>query len=248
MNDDKLILYFYKDGLSDTERRDIAVQLERDAALRERYDILCRDLQEIRDSTTATPPPDTVARWHDSIDRAATLERNRARPTGNGLHLPSFAWGTAIAAVLVAGIAIGLYFGSRNQAPTIIDPSALIVETAPESDTGSAFTRGMQVHFRDSRQSIDSLSAASGDDRALLILNIIQQNRLFARQAKQNNTPELARVLRAFEPVLLQLANPELSGEQVANLQSQLAFELSVMLTKLETAPSKEAGNTFESI
>ena len=74
----------------------------------------------------------------------------------------------------------------------------------------------------------------------MLALQIIEQNRLFERAADQNNSQSLARVFRAFEPVLLQLAAEDISPEDAAALQAQLIFELNVMLTKLSRDVSNE--------
>lgn len=248
MNDDILILYFYNDGLSDAERRRVAAQLAADSELRQRYDTLCRDLRGIVDTDKIAAPPDLAARWHDSIDRAAALERQQSTTARGVLHLPSFFWGTAITAVLVAGIAIGLFFGDRPTTTQDFDPSSMVVDVTRDDGFASAFTRGLQVHFRESRQSISSLADSADTDRQALIMHMVQQNRLFAREAKQNNTPELARVLRAFEPILLRLAADDITPQEATKLQAQLAFELNVMLTKLDSSPSKVANDRFESI
>ena len=83
-------------------------------------------------------------------------------------------------------------------------------------------------------------------DRAgtLLVLQIIQQNRLFEQAADRNDADNLARVLRAFEPILLRLAATDIAPEDAAALREQLAFELKVMLTKLERDTSKEITST----
>jgi hypothetical protein len=222
--------------------------LREDAALRERYEMLCNELAGIPAAGLHAPAPDRVARWQDSIDRAAALERGRTRASSGVFHLPSFFWGTAITAVLVAGIAIGLYVGQRGEIAGTPDPDNMVVDVTTDSDGSGAFTRGLRVHFRESRQNIDTLADAAGADREMLILHLVQQNRLFAREAKQNNTPELARVLRAFEPILIRLAAADISESEAQRLQAQLVFELNVMLTKLENLSSKEADDTFESI
>jgi DNA-binding FadR family transcriptional regulator len=78
----------------------------------------------------------------------------------------------------------------------------------------------------------------------MLILQIIEQNRLFERAAEQNNSQSLARVLRAFEPILLRLAADDIAPEDAEALRAQLAFELNVMLTKLSRDTSKETQST----
>jgi hypothetical protein len=62
---------------------------------------------------------------------------------------------------------------------------------------------------------------------------LIEQNRLFEKAAAQNNSPKLVRVLRAFEPILVQLASDDIAPEDAEALRAQLAFELNVMLTKM---------------
>jgi DNA-binding FadR family transcriptional regulator len=82
------------------------------------------------------------------------------------------------------------------------------------------------------------------EDRSLLVLQIIQQNRLFEQAAERNDADGLARVLRAFEPILMKLAAADITPEEAAALREQLAFELKVMLTKLERDTSKEVTST----
>ena len=64
-------------------------------------------------------------------------------------------------------------------------------------------------------------------------MQLIEQNRFFVRSAMMNNSPDFARVLRAFEPVLMRLASDDISAEDALALREKLVFEMSVMLTKL---------------
>jgi DNA-binding FadR family transcriptional regulator len=104
------------------------------------------------------------------------------------------------------------------------------------------FARGLQVHLRESRQDLSALPADAGEERAMLIMHMIQQNRLFERAAEQNDAGDLARVLRAFEPILMRLAANDMTPEDAEALQAQLAFELNVMLTKLGKSASESTG------
>jgi hypothetical protein len=54
----------------------------------------------------------------------------------------------------------------------------------------------------------------------------------------------VARVLRAFEPILLQLAATDIAPEDAEALRAKLAFELNVMLTKLASQSSNETHTT----
>lgn len=242
MNDDDLILYYYRDGLGDAERAAIEAALERDASLRERYRELCRSLDGWSDAPAARAPADALARWHRGIDRAATAQRGDARSRGRAWHFPSFAWG-AVAAALVAALGAGIYLGDRSE---LVAPIAATGEAGPgdrlpmPAAMPASFSRGVEVHLRDSRREIMRLAADSGADRAMLVMDILRQNRLFEQAARENGAEDVARVLRAFEPVLLRLASEDVSDEDAAALRAKLAFELNVMLTKMEQRESHD--------
>lgn len=185
-----------------------------------------------------SPPPATVQRWHDALDTAAAGEQITTRPARSTWHPTSFFMGMAIAATLALGIAIGFFLGDDDPA---VDVQMAGVET-PAVAMPDALSRGLQVHFRDSRQQIMNLPEA--EDRTQLVLRIIEQNRMFENAAVSGDAPKLARVLRAFEPILLRLAADDLAPADAAALQAQLAFELNVMLTKLSAGSSDDSHTT----
>jgi hypothetical protein len=185
-----------------------------------------------------SPPPATVQRWHDALDAAAASEKAAARTSRGALHPTSMFLGFAIAATLALGIAIGFFIADKD--PVVEAPVAMI---QPVTDrVPVALSRGLQAHFQNSRTQIMSLPDTQ--DRALLVLRIIEQNRMFENAAVNNDAPKLARVLRAFEPILLQLATDDLAPADAEALQAQLAFELDVMLTKLSAGSSDESHTT----
>ncbi len=226
MNEDTLILYYYNDGLSKRERQQVEEAINSDAAVAANYEKLCQHLNGMSEPDSPAVPSHTVERWHDAIDRAARQERVKAQSPSRSFNPWSFVWGAAIAAALAIGIGLNM---------TRVDPEIMAPATVP-----GAFTRGVQVHFRDTFQELSTLPTDSATDRSVLALQIIEQNRLFERAAEQNNSQSLARVFRAFEPVLLQLAAEDISPEDAAALQAQLIFELNVMLTKLSRDVSNE--------
>ena len=227
MNEDTLILYYYNDGLSERERSEVEAAIHDDAAIAARYDELCRQLNGFAETETPAVPSHTVQRWHDAIDREARLEQGREQqPRQRSFSGFSFAWGAAIAAALVVGISLTM---------TRVDP---VVE-APAAKT-SAFTRGVQVHFRDTHGQLAGLPVDSAADRTNLVLQIIEQNRLFERAAERNDSDDLARVLRAFEPILVRLAAEDITPREAEALRAQLTFELNVMLTKLSRDSSND--------
>lgn len=186
-------------------------------------------------------PPHLKQQWHDAIDSAAALERGRSQPARSPWHPASVFLGMAIAATLALGIGIG-YFLAEDAA---VDPMQNVQIAGVQEPNGAipaSLSRGLQVHFRDSRDQILGLNET--EDRTMLILRIIEQNRLYETAAINGNSPKLARVLRAFEPVLLQLAANDLAPEDEEALLAQLAFELNVMLTKLAAESSDDALTT----
>ncbi len=234
MNDDILTLYFYDDGLSAEERQEVARALQSDSELAERYRRLCDELSALRVPAEEPLPTDLAARLHDTIDRAANLERGRSHAPR--MHFTSFFWGAAVTAALAVGIGIGVWFGNGST-PDATQPTGLIAATTTSPD---AFVRSVQVHFRDSRAELADLSTVSAADRMILVAGLIEQNRLYARAAEQNDADDLARVLRAFEPILVDLAAEDIAPTEAEALRAQLAFELDVMLTKLAREPSDE--------
>ena len=242
ITEDTLTLYFYKDGLTDRERSAVELALRSDTNLAARYDVLCRQLGSWRDAEIPAAPSHLKARWHDSIDKAARLETSRAEPVKPGrFQFLSFAWGGALTAALVLGVAIGVFMTDNGTAPPVEEIPVGIART---SVVPASFTRGLRLHLQESQWDIASLPDDSSSDTAVLLMQIIEQNRMFERAAKQNNAPRVARVLRAFEPILMRLASDDIAPEDAEALRTQLAFELNVMLTKLAQDPSKEAHTT----
>ena len=148
----------------------------------------------------------------------------------------SFFWGAAVTGALAIGIGIGVFLSAG---PESVDTNEYVV-----ADRAGAFGRVMQAHLRDTQDDIASMPIDMPEDRSLLVLQIVQQNRLFEQAAERNNADSLARVLRAFEPVLLQLTASDITPEEAAALREQLAFELKVMLTKLERDTSNKVTST----
>jgi hypothetical protein len=240
ITEDTLLLYFY-DELPPGEREQVRIALARDPRLAMSYDKLCGELEEWRRQPVPPVADDIRLRWHDSIDRAA-----RKTPAGTDARRMSsrFWWtglGAAIAAALAVGIGIGVRLQQERSPDYVIESPIAGTESVPARAIPVSFTRGLLVHLEQSRREIASLPIADETGRVSLTLQLIEQNRLFEQAAVQSNAPNLARVLRAFEPILLQLASEDIAPEDAEALREQLAFELKVMLTKLSSAPSEEA-------
>ena len=241
INEETLTLYFYDDGLSADERRDVEIALDDNAELAAQYRALCRQFEQWQEQDVANAPAHLVQRWHDSIDRAARAEQVEPKKSGESMHFMSFFWGAAVTTALAVGIGIGAYFSAETSTSPPVDDLRVIVPADESISVPASFTRGLQVYLRDSQSELVQLPLDSGADRSLLAMQIIEQNRMFERTATLNNSPELARVLRAFEPILLRLASDDISPQDAAALRAQLAFELNVVLTKLARDTSIKA-------
>lgn len=233
INEETLTLYYYDDGLTANERLAVTTALGHDVELARRYAKLQGQLEQWRQADTHQAPRHLVARWHASIEAVAeTAVTERVAPTPAisrpPLHFLSFAWGAVAMAALALGVGIGVYFSSE----TAVNVDKLVASRPIERDS-SSFRRGLQLHLQESQRQLVSLSGEDRIDRISLLMQIIEQNRMFERAAKRNNSAKLARVLRAFEPVLTELAAENLTPHEAEMLRMQLAFELNVMQTKL---------------
>ena len=232
MNDDILTLYYYDDGLTDRERHEVEAAIDSDAEVAARFRRLCAELDDLAARPIPVAPPHLAPRLHDILDRS-TQQLTPAR-SKQSFHPGSFFWGAAVAASLTIGVAIGVFLTSETGSPAL-------TASLPVEDSSTALSRGILVHFRDSRDVLASLDVSGNGERDQLIMNIVQQNRLFERMANQSDSQDLARVLRAFEPILIKLASKDISPDEAAKLQAQLAFELNIVLTKLMQQVSDNA-------
>lgn len=240
ITEDTLLLYFY-DELAPGEREHVRIALSGDPQLAMQYQQLCVELTNWRKEAAPPAADELRERWHASIDRAA-----RRLPGRVVVHrsMPRF-WlagiGVALASAVAIGIAIGVRLQDQQPPENVIDTSIAGTDSIPALAIPVSFTRGLMVHLDQSQRDITSLPIADEAGRIELTLQLIEQNRLFEHAAVQSNAPNLARVLRAFEPILLRLASDDIAPEDAEALREQLAFELKVMLTKLSSAPSEVA-------
>jgi hypothetical protein len=109
-------------------------------------------------------------------------------------------------------------------------------EAAGTSDA-SAYEHGLKWHLASTERRLASLGDATPEERARLVEAIIGQNRIYALAAERAGEPQLARVLRAFTPILQGVADGH--GESTESSVAQLSFELRIMQARLaaEAAP-----------
>lgn len=199
-----------------------------------------RDLIDAIGNEHFEPPAYRVQQWHDALDREIALDRGRGELPKQRRRNAVLFWGIALTAALALGIAIGVTLDSGND---VASPANIIADESPQYKTVPAsFSRGLQVYLRETQTTLANLPGDT--ETTLLVMQLIEQNRMYERIAEQSNAPHLARVLRAFEPILLDLAATEIAPEDAESLRAQLTFELNVMLTKMTSQSSDESHST----
>lgn len=212
-----LVLYFYGDELSDAETAEIEAALAADPALAARYATLRARLRRAADPAALAAPAGLTARLHTQLDAAADAD---AAPPAT----PWRPW--ALAAALALAVALGTLVVLDRPGPR----TATTVAEAPAPRP--AFERALTAHLSGSRLTLAGLDGTPDPERADAVAQILRDNRAQIRAAQARGDERLARVLRAFEPVLERLVADAAEPGDAAALREQLEFEMNAMLTK----------------
>ena len=234
ISDDDLILYYYRDGLDADERVRIGAALAEQPELAQRLHKLVARLDAAAAIPEVPVPALTQQRWQAALERA-TRETHVA-PKRRFFAQPQ--WQAAAAAVAVVALVFGIQ--KVMQPPTQATPDNAMTASTPEAagtNDASAYEHGLKWHLASTERRLASLGDATPEERARLIEAIIGQNRIYALAAERAGEPQLARVLRAFTPILEGVADGQ--GESTASSVAQLSFELRIMQARLaaEAAP-----------
>jgi hypothetical protein len=224
ISNDDLLLYHYRE-LDAADRARIGAAISADAELARRLHALVARLDAAAALPEVPVPAHIQQRFRDALDGAARGARSRPA-TRSFFAQPR--WQMAAAAAALALI------GYQALRPT---PNAVIENTVAthqaSGQPGSAYENGLKFHLASTERQLADLGNATPDERARLIDVIIGQNRLYALAAERAGEPQLARVLRAFNPILEDVAQGR--SESTAADLSQLSFELRVMQARLGT-------------
>ena len=224
ITDDELILYYYRDGLDATERARIGAALSEQPALAQRMQALVARLDAAAAMPEVPVPEAVQQRWQAALQQAAHQEgRPEARAPRAG-RFTDLRWMAAAAAVAVVALTLVI------QVVTKSPPGQTAEVVSPAVTDSAAYERGLKFHLASTEQQLAGLDSASPEERARLIETIVAQNRIYALAAERAGEPQLARVLRAFAPVLESLAHDD--GDSSGSL-AQLNFELRVMQGRL---------------
>jgi hypothetical protein len=223
ISDDDLLLYHYRDGLDAAERTRVGAAIAGDPALAQRLQGLVTRLDTAAAMAEVPVPADVQQRWEAALEREARKDvvSNAARVPRAGRFFTQLQWPVA-AAVAVLAIVVTLKIATRST------PEQTAEIVAPVG--ASAYERGLKWHLASTEQQLAGLDSAKPEERAHLIEAILVQNRMYALAAERAGEPQLARVLRAFAPILEGLAQG--GGDSSAGI-AQLSFELRVMQGRL---------------
>lgn len=238
ISDNDLLLYYYREGLDTVERERIASALSEQPELAARLHRLVARLDAAA-MTPEVPVPEHVRqRWQAALDQAAA-ESTEASETPRRQGPAKLRWSFVAAAAAGVLLIVSLTLNLQSPRDGIVDPGSPPLTASTGTDDSSAYERGLRLHLASTEVQLSNLDQASGEERERLIETIIAQNRLYAIAADRAGEPQLARVLRAFNPVLERLSvdrNDETS-EEVA----QLTFEMNVMQARLAAARANKS-------
>ncbi len=206
ISDDELLLYYYRDGLDPADRRASAQRSASNPSLPSDC------IAWLRGSTRPHRCPKFPCRthvrqrWQAALERAAHGNATRATSTRHRFFATPH-WQTAAAAVAVLALVLTVQLTMQSS------PNGKVEESAPPStgtvastNEATAYERGLRWHLASTERQLTTLESATPDERARLIETIIAQNRMYALAAERAGEPQLARVLRAFAPILESLA------------------------------------------
>lgn len=230
ISDDDLLLYYYRE-LDATERARIGAAISKDPELSRRLHTLVARLDAAAAIPEVPVPAHTQQRWQAALERATT--ETRVAPKRR--FFTQSQWQAAAAAVAV----VALVFGIQKVMQPTQPPGNTVTSSTPETagaGAASAYENGLKFHLATTERRLAALGEATPEERARLVETIIGQNRIYALAAERAGEPQLARVLRAFTPVLESVAG---GGEATSSSVAQLSFELRVMQARLgaEAAP-----------
>jgi hypothetical protein len=229
ISDDDLLLYYYRDGLDAPERARIGAALSEQPELAQRLQRLVARLDAAAAMPEVPVPVHVQQRWRDAIEREAS-ETRVAPPSRRFFVEPR--WQAAAAAVAVVALIFGIQKGLQPSLDQIPD-NAVTASTqgASSTDEASAYEHGLKWHLASTERRLASLGDTTPAERTRLVETIIGQNRIYALAAERAGEPQLARVLRAFTPVLESVADGR--SESTASSVAQLSFEMRVMQARL---------------
>jgi len=224
ISDDDLLLYYYRE-VDAAERARIGTALGEQPELARRLHALVARLDAAAAMPEVPVPEATQQRWRAALESAPA--QLHVVPARRRVFMQP-RWLAAAAAVVVALVVTFQVIQPPSGQTTVRTDAP---SPQPGKGESSAYENGLKFHLASTERQLASLGEATPEERARLIDVIVGQNRMYALAAERAGEPQLARVLRAFNPILEDLADgrSETSSADVA----RLSFELRVMQARL---------------
>jgi hypothetical protein len=235
ISDDDLLLYYYRDGLDAAERARIGAALSEQPEIAQRLHRLIGRLDEVAALPEVPVPAYVRQRWQVALERAA-VQGDASRVVAAGRrYFTHLRWPAAAAAAVAVLALAGILSIPLMMRPSLNRPTATALpastQAVPSMDDASAYKRRLRWHLANTEQRLASLDSVTPDEANRLIETIIAQNEMYALAAERAHDPRLARVLRAFAPILESLWHD--GKESSESSIAQLNFELRAMQARL---------------
>lgn len=234
ISDNDLLLYYYRDGLDAAERERIGAALSEQPELAARLHRLVARLDAAAKAPEVPVPPHVQERWRAALDRSEAFDAAASDRSRNE-RFPTHRWHFAATAAACVLAIVSLVVALQPRPDGALESDSR-TQTASATIDPSAYARGLRLHLANTEYRLANLESASDEERSRLIETITAQNRLYAIAAERAGEPQLARVLRAFTPILERLGEDR--GEDARAELAQLTFELNVMQARLNAAAS----------
>ena len=239
MTDDELLLFHFSDGLSAERVAQIQTALASDADLRERLAHLQADLTTLNAKADVALPEPLQRRLQLKLRQLQTASMAPARAPFRHLPRTQSAWLLPAFAASAGALVMWLYTQvTPNSQPLASAPVATISAQAQTMSLPA-----LRAHLLQTQMLLETFDPNNAQERALLS-EIIAQNQNYAERAQRLGRADLARVLRALEPVLVEVENIKEPDARAA-LINQFEFEANSLQTKLQARSSKQVPKTI---
>ena len=237
ISDDDLLLYYYRDGLEPDDRARIGAALSEQPELAQRLHRLVARLDAVASLPEVPVPAHVRQRWQAALERAARSSATRAASKRHR-WAANARWQAAAAGVAVLALILTLQLTMQSSPNRTVEEAALpTTDALAGTDQVTAYERSLRWHLASTERQLTTLEGATPDERTRLIETIIAQNRMYALAAERAGEPQLARVLRAFAPILESVVRD--AGKPSASSLARLSFELRVLQARLSADADK---------
>ena len=250
MTDDELLLFHFSDGLTPERVAEIQTALAGDAVLRERLAQLRAHLAALNHAGEDTLPAAVQRRLQLKLQQLHAASRAPARLPFWRIPRAQSPWLIPAFAAGAGALVMWLYTQgvTPNTQPLATEHGAsehgVVEQGASNPEQAQTMSlSALRAHLLQTQALLENFDANNAQERALLS-EIIAQNQNYAMRAQRLGRADLARVLRALEPVLVEVENIKEPDARAA-LINQFEFEADSLQTKLQARASKQVPKTI---